>query len=255
MTIAVTRMPPRTIVDCELTYLQRQPIDFERALAQHRAYCERLEHLGARVLTLPADERYPDSAFVEDTALVLDELIILTCPGAPSRRGEIDLIAPALAPFRPLERISLPATLDGGDVVRMGRVLHVGLSGRTNTEGVQALERLSAPHGYRVIPVPFDGCLHLKSGCTALDEETVLINPAWVNPARFAEYQVLAVEDGEPWAADVLPVAGMILMNSSSPRTIERVEAKGYRVRAVDITEFMKAEAGVTCLSLLVSLP
>jgi dimethylargininase len=252
---AVTRAPPPTIVDCELTYLERVPIDFAGALAQHRAYCERLELLGTRVLVLPADERYPDSSFVEDTAVVLDEIIVITCPGAASRRGETELIAPVLAPLRPLERISLPGTLDGGDVVRLGRVLHVGLSGRTNTEGVQALERVCAPHGYRVVPVPFDGCLHLKSGCTALDDETVLLNPAWVDPARFADYQVLTVEEGEPWAADVLPVAGMILMNSSSPRTIERVESQGYRVGAVDISEFMKAEAGVTCLSLLVETP
>lgn len=255
MLFAVTRAPPPTIVDCELTYLGRQPIDFARAAAQHRAYCNRLQLSDARVLTLPADERYPDSAFVEDTAVVLDELIVITCPGAPSRRGETELIAPVLAPLRPLARIALPATLDGGDVVRLDRDLHVGLSRRTNPEGVQALERLCAPHGYRIIPVPFDGCLHLKSGCTALDDETVLINPAWVDPARFAQYRVLEVEDGEPWAADVLPVAGLVLMNSSSPRTIARVEAEGYRVWAVDISEFMKAEAGVTCLSLLLSLP
>lgn len=255
MPIAITRAPTPTLVHCELTWIAREPIAFELALAQHQAYCAELERLGCRMVALPPDDRFPDSCFVEDTAVVLDEIAVLTHPGAESRRGEVDLIGPVLAGFRPLARVEPPATLDGGDVVRLGRVLYVGLSRRTNRAGCDALAAIGAPLGYEVVPVPFDGCLHLKSACTPVDAETVLLNAAWVDPARFSSYRVLRVAEGEPWAGDVLPVGGAVLMNAACPRTMARVASHGHRVRPMEISEFAKAEGGLTCLSLIVEAP
>jgi dimethylargininase len=250
--VAVTRTPPASLVRCELTWLPRAPIDIARARHEHAAYCAELERLGCRVVTLPEEERYPDSCFVEDTAVVLDELAVLARPGAPSRLGEVDLIAPVLASYRPLSPLMAPATLDGGDVVRMGRVLYAGRSSRTSEDGIRGLARIVEPHGYRVVAVPFDGCLHLKSAGTALDEETVLLNPGWVDPAHYHGRRVLPVDPAEPAAGDVLAVGGEVLMNAACPRTIARVEAAGYTVRPVDIGEFAKAEGGLTCLSLVI---
>src|SRR5919202_2689386 len=153
MFFALTREPARTLGDCELTYLERRPIDVRRAREQHRAYREALAACGARVVTLPAIDGLPDSVFVEDTAVVLDELAVITSPGVESRRAEVDAIEPEVARLRPVVRIEPPATLEGGDVLRLGRTLYVGLSPRTNASGADALRRLSAPHGYEIVTV------------------------------------------------------------------------------------------------------
>src|SRR5215211_4780886 len=153
MIVALTREPARALDACELTYREREPIDADDAAAQHRAYCEALRACGASVVTLPPAEELPDSVFVEDTAIVLDEVAVLTRPGVESRRGEVGLIEPEVARLRPVVRIEPPATLEGGDVLRLGRTLYVGLSRRTNAEGVAGLRRLAAPHGYEVVAV------------------------------------------------------------------------------------------------------
>src|SRR5215210_6744014 len=206
MIVALTREPARALDACELTYREREPIDAGAAAAQHRSYRGALEACGARVVTLPAVGELPDSVFVEDTAIVLDEVAVLTRPGVESRRGEVSLIEPEVARLRRVVRVEPPATLEGGDVLRLGRTLYVGLSPRTNAEGAAALRRLGAPHGYEVVTVEPQGCLHLKTGCSAIDDETVLVNPEWVDPAVFRGLEVLAVDAAEPWAANVLSV-------------------------------------------------
>src|SRR5918997_206332 len=185
MIVALTREPAGALDACELTYREREPIDAAAAARQHRGYREALEACGARVITLPPVEELPDSVFVEDTAIVLDEVAVLTRPGVESRRVEVRLIEPEVARLRPVVRVEPPATLEGGDVLRLGRRLYVGLSPRTNAEGVAALRRLAAPHGYGVVAVELRGCLHLKTGCSALDEETVLVNPEWIDTTVF----------------------------------------------------------------------
>ncbi len=252
MPIALTREPASTIVHCELTYIERETIDFERALQQHRRYREMLTQCGAQVITLPAHEALPDSVFVEDPAIVLDEVAILASPGPASRRAEVDLIEPELARFRPTMRISPPAIIEGGDVLRIGKTLYVGLSSRTNHAGVAALRQIAEPYGYAVAPVAVWGCLHLKTGCTALDEHTLLVNPDWIDPTLLAGYRLVSVAPEEPWAANVLRVNSALMMNAACPETIRRVESLGFRVTPIDLTEFMKAEAGPTCMSLLV---
>jgi len=255
MIVALTREPARALDACELTYREREPIDAAAAARQHEGYCDALRACGASVVTLPPIEELPDSVFVEDTAVVLEEVAVLTRPGAGSRRGEVQLIEPEVARLRPVVRVDAPATLEGGDVLRMGRTLYVGLSPRTNVAGADALRRLVAPHGYKVVKVEPRGCLHLKTGCSALGEEAVLVNPDWVDAAVFRGREVLAVDASEPWAANVLSVGRSVCVSAAFPRTAETLAARGYDVRAVDVSEFAKAEGGLTCMSLLFRQP
>ncbi|HEX7175471.1 MAG TPA: arginine deiminase family protein [Pyrinomonadaceae bacterium] len=251
MIVALTREPARAMSGCELTYLERQGIDAALAAEQHRAYRETLASCGARVVALPAIEELPDSVFVEDTAIVLDELVVLTSPGNESRRGEVGLIEPEVARLRTVERVSLPATIEGGDVLRAGRRLFVGLSPRTNHAGAEALRRLASPFGYEVRAVEVRDCLHLKTGCSALDDETILVNPDWVDTDAFRDYEVVRVHAAEPWAANALRVGASVCVSAAHPRTAELIGRRGYAVRPLDISEFAKAEGGLTCLSLI----
>jgi dimethylargininase len=250
MPTAITRPPGPSLAACELTYLERVPIDFPRAVAQHRAYEDCLRSLGLRVISLPPLPDLPDSVFVEDPALVLDEIAVLTRPGAASRRPEVDAIAETLGGFRPLARIEAPGSMEGGDVIRAGRDLFVGLSQRTNAEGIAQLAALADPHGYRVTAVEVRGCLHLKSGACWLGRDTIIANRDWIDPAPFARYRILDV--AEPWAADVLPIGDIVLMPAGFPATQALLEAEGFCVRTIDVSELQKAESGVTCMSLIV---
>jgi len=255
MIVALTREPAGRLDACELTYREREPIDAGVAARQHRAYCDALRACGARVVTLPRVDELPDSVFVEDTAIVLDEIAVLTRPGVESRRGEVGLIEEDVARLRPVVKVEEPATLEGGDVMRVGRKLYVGLSPRTNAEGAEALRRLAAPHGYEVLTVELRGCLHLKTGCSALDDATVLVNPEWVDAGAFGSHELVAVDKAEPWAANVLRVGDSICVSAAFPRTAASLRARGYEVRAVEVSEFAKAEGGMTCMSLIFRQP
>jgi dimethylargininase len=254
--IAITRLPSPRMNECELSFAERIPIDYERALTQHGAYREMLSDLGAEVIVLSPSEALPDCVFVEDTAVVLEEVAIMASPGAPSRRGEVEAVEEAIRPFRPIEWIRLPATLDGGDVLAVGRTLLVGISARTNGAGVAALSEIAEPRGYRVWPVEIRECLHLKSACTALDDTTLIVNPTWLNPEGFHglsnRYRTVAIPPEEPFAADVLRIGPRICLPSAHPRTAELIASMGYEVRTVDLSEFAKAEGGVTCLSIII---
>ena len=257
MLTAIVKTPAPSLVDaCELTFLDRVPMDLELALAQHAGYREALEHAGAHVVTLDASPDLPDSAFVEDTAIILDELAILTCPGAPSRQSEPMYVEPALALYRRLEHIQAPGTLDGGDVLRVGRTLFVGVSTRTNAEGIRQLEQIAQPLGYTIAPVSVLGSLHLKTACTALDATTILLNSHWIDPEPFNGLERIHIAADEPFGANVLPIAGNLIVNDSFPRTLDLIAAhcqsSGVPLIPVNISEFGKAEAGLTCLSLLI---
>src|SRR4051794_26235276 len=184
MLVAYTRAVSATLADCELTHLPREPLDVGRAMLEHHAYEKLLAQLGITVRHLMPTPELPDAVFVEDTAVVLDEIAVITRPGAPSRRPETASVAAVLATHRPLVFIEAPATLDGGDVLVAGRRVYVGLSTRTNSEAVAQLTGALLPHDYAVIPVEFTGCLHLKSAVTQVDAETLLLNPDWVDIRR-----------------------------------------------------------------------
>jgi dimethylargininase len=251
MLTAITRAVSPAIVHCELSFIDRKPIDLARAQQQHRAYEHLLEKLGARLISLPAEPALPDSMFVEDPAIVLDELAVILPLGTESRRPEAASLAQALAKFRKLESISLPGTLEGGDVLRIGRKLYVGLTRRSNVEGIRQLAAILKPHGYEVIAVPVTGCLHLKSAVTYLNRNTLLANRAWFDTAPLAEYEWIDVDPAEPHAANALALAGTVIFPASFPRTCARLEARGFHVTPLDIAELQKAESGLTCSSLL----
>jgi dimethylargininase len=251
MLTAITRAVSPAIVHCELTFLARQPIDLEIARNQHRAYEQLLEQFGARVISLPAEPTLPDSMFVEDPAIVLDELAVILPLGTESRRPEAASLAQALAKFRKLEHITPPAALEGGDILRVDRTLFVGLSTRTNAEGLRQLAKILAPHHYTVVAVPVTDCLHLKSAVTHLGRNTFLANRAWFNPAPLANYDWIDVAPDEPHAANALAFNNTVIFPASYPRTRARIESAGFQVTPVDVSELQKAESGLTCSSLL----
>jgi len=250
--VAIVRDVARSIERCELTHVARAPIDFERATLQHEAYVAGLARNGVEVVRLAADERYPDGCFVEDAAIVLDELTVMAMPGAASRRGELSDVEKALRPFRAeLARIDLPATLDGGDVLVFGRRVYVGRTTRTNPAGIEALRLHLRPHGYEVTGIDVPGCLHLKSAVSVLDAETLLANRSWLDSGPFGEVLFVDVDPAEPGAANVLRVGDELWAHPGFPRTLERLRGLGYPVVPMDISEFVKAEAALTCKSLL----
>jgi dimethylargininase len=251
MRIALTREVSPNLSGCELTHLARAVIDPALARAQHREYENCLVRLGCDVRRIPPAPDLPDAVFVEDTAVVLDELAVITRPGADSRRPETGSVAQSLRPFRALRFIEEPATLDGGDVLTLGRHLFVGLSRRTNAAGIEQLRSIVTPYGYRVTAVELSGCLHLKSAVTAVGNEMLLVNPAWVDPGRFAGQTAINVDTSEPFAANALLVNDTVLYPAAYPNTRKSLEAHGLRVATVDVSELAKAEGGVTCCSLV----
>ncbi len=251
MLIAITRQISPRFSECELTHLERQPIDLDLARAQHQQYETALRELGCEVISLPPEDDLPDSVFVEDVALVFDEVAIVTRPGADSRKPETASIAQALAPYRVLFTIEAPGTIDGGDVLRVGKMVYVGLSGRSNRSGVEQLQEILAPYGYRVKGVEVTECLHLKSAVTQVGEDTLLINPTWVDRSIFEEVRLIEVDEDEPSAANAVWVDNAVLYPAHFPKTQHRLEEAGLRLKIVEATEVAKAEGAVTCCSLI----
>jgi dimethylargininase len=248
--LALTHVPSPNLDEGRRTHVARVPIDFARAVEQHAAYCRMLRDVGAAVHTLDVNRDLPDSTFIEDTAIVLDELAVLASMGAEERRSEPARLEPELRTYRPVRRVELPATIEGGDVLRIGRTLLVGLSCRTNAAGVAAFEAIVGPHGYRVLPVPVYRCLHLKTACTALPDGRLLVNPAWLEASSLPGFETLSIPAEEPWAANILPIGPAVCLPAEHVRTAELLRQEGFDVRTVPLSEFAKAEGGMTCLSL-----
>lgn len=249
--IALTRPVSASLADCQLTHLERTPIDIPLAREQHRAYENALRDAGCDVIALPAADDLPDAVFVEDAAVALDEVAVITRPGAESRRRELDGVAAELGRHRPLLRIEPPGTLDGGDVLRIGRTLYVGRSERTNDAAIEQLRRLLEPYGYTVVAVDVTGCLHLKTAVTLIAPDTLLINRKWIDVAPLSGCRLVDVAPGEPFAANALLVGDVLLTAQSFPRTNERLAALGLAPQPVDASELAKAEGGLTCCSIL----
>jgi dimethylargininase len=260
MLIAITREVSRSIAQCELTHLSRVQIDLELARTQHQHYQQALTELGCKVVSLAEQPDLPDSVFVEDVAIVLDDCAVITRPGAESRRPETEAVASKLGEYRKLGFIEAPGTLDGGDVLRVDRTLYVGLSGRSNNAAVDQLRSLIARYGYTVKAVEVSGCLHLKSAISQVAENTLLVNPRWVNAANFggADFgavEWLEIDPAEAHAANSLLIGRSIIYPTSFPRTRQRLEQRGIPVVAVDVSELQKAEGAVTCCSLVFKQP
>jgi dimethylargininase len=251
MRIALVRDVASALADCELSFVDRAPIDVELARRQHAAYRDVLAALGCEVVDLAPLPDHADGVFVEDTALVFDELAVATRPGAESRRGEVASTEAALARWRQVRRIEAPGTLAGGDVLRIGRTVYVGRSARSNTDAMAQLQTLLAPHGYQVVPVDIRGCLHLKSAVTCVADGLLLVQPAWVDRVSFPGFDAIEVDPAEEHAANALRIGEAIVYPDCFPRTRERLERAGVRVAAVDVSELQKAEGAVTCCSIV----
>ena len=259
MLVAITRQVSPAIGNCELTHLERTVIDVPLARAQHLQYEKSLSALGCEVHSLPAEPDLPDSVFVEDVAIVLDELALITRPGARSRRPEVASVARALDPYRRLVYIEAPGTVDGGDVLRVGKTLFVGLSSRSNPSALEQMQTALHPHGYTVRGVSVSGCLHLKSAVTQVAEGMLLINPNWVDARtfgdkRWGDWRLIEVDKAEPYAANALIIGESVIYPTSFPRTRAKLEAHGISVMTVDVSELAKAEGAVTCCSLIFEL-
>ena len=254
-TIAITRQVSPAIADCELTHLERTPIDYELAHQQHAVYEALLRSLGVEVKSLPAEPDLPDSVFVEDPALVLDEVAIITRPGAKSRQPERPTLAAALAPYRQLIHIEAPGILDGGDVMRVGKRIWVGLTSRSNQQAIDQMQAALKQYGYTVQGVAVSGILHLKSAVTHIGGNRLLLNPDYVDPACFPGLDYITVDPSEPHAANALPINGTLIYSDSYPLTKARLEEAGLTVKTVPTTEIIKAEGAITCCSLVFQVP
>lgn len=253
MTIAITRKVSPRFNECEITHIERTPIDVNTAREQHDEYVKILSQLGCQVIELPEEPDLPDSVFVEDTAFILPEVAVITRPGADSRKPETESIARALSPHRPLVHVSAPASVDGGDVLVLGKNIYIGLSTRSNMEAVEQLNESLGRFGYTVIGLELTDCLHLKTAVTRVDDKTLLINKNWVDADHFNGFDLIEVDASEPFAANCLPVNDSIIYPTTFPRTRRTLEEKGFRVVDVNLEELAKAEGAVTCCSLIVA--
>ena len=250
---AFTRAVSRRIAECQLTHLDRIPIDPARAAEQHAAYEQALAEAGYEIVRLPELPDDPDAVFVEDTALLLDGHAILTRPGTATRIGEVDSTAEGLSSHFDLHRVQ-SGHLDGGDVLRIGQRLYAGLSTRTDRAGVEALAAIATPLGYEVVPAETGACLHLKTGATFAGHDSagdpiLLHDPATIDPAQFEGVRPFAVD--EPAAANCLRVGDRLILAAGNPRTADKLRGRGFNLVEVDVSELQKAEAGVTCMSLV----
>jgi dimethylargininase len=253
MTVAITRKISPRFNECEVTHINRTPIDLDIARAQHQEYVNTLKKFGCQVIELPAEADLPDSVFVEDVAFILPEVAVITCPGADSRKPETTSIIQALAPYRALVHITEPATVDGGDVLVLGKKIYVGKSTRSNSAAIRQIQELLNKYEYKVTGVQMHDCLHLKTAVTQVDENTLLINPKWVDSFPFKDFDRIEVDPSEPFAANCLSVNNQIIFPTAFPKTRAKLEARGYKIQAVTVDELAKAEGGVTCCSLIIS--
>ncbi|HKI53388.1 MAG TPA: arginine deiminase family protein [Anaerolineales bacterium] len=253
MPIAVTRDISPRFNECEITHIERTPIDLDIARAQHSQYVNALKQLGCEVLELPAEADLPDSVFVEDIAFILPHTAVITRPGADSRKPETESIIRALSPYINLIHLQEPATLDGGDVLVIGKNIFIGLSTRSNQDAIDQLRTILKNGGYTVTGVELHDCLHLKSAVTRVDDDTLLINKDWVDTRHFERYELIEVDPSEPHAANCLPIGDSIIYPSSFPKTDARLKARGYKTVSVEVDELAKAEGAVTCCSLILA--
>ena len=248
---AITRPISPKMAECELTHFDRQPIDIALAEKQHTEYEDALKRLGCQIIKAPAAPDFPDCVFVEDCAIVLDELAIITNPGAISRKGEVAGLVEVLGPHRSLEFIMHPGVLDGGDVLVIGKQIWVGISSRTNQAAIDQLKGFVESFGYEVIAVDVKGCLHLKSAVTQIGKNAVLLNPDWIDASIYQSFKIIETHLEEPGAANALLVGDTVIFPADFPLTALRLAEMGVDLLLVDNSEVIKAEGGVTCCSVI----
>ncbi|MCK9239484.1 arginine deiminase-related protein [Desulfocurvus sp.] len=249
-THALVRVPCENFASGLTTSGRLGAPDYNLMLRQHDAYVDALRSLGLTVITLPPENDFPDAHFVEDTAVVVPEVAVITNPGAPARRGEERTVAPTLGRYKRLARIEAPGTLDGGDVLLVDRRFFVGLSERTNAEGARQFTEIMTARGYAVDTVPVGQGLHFKSGVNHLGGRTLLATPDFAGLPVLAGYDVLVTPAGEDYAANTLYVNGTLLTPAGFPGVRRLLDGLGLPVVELDMSETRKMDGGLTCLSL-----
>ncbi len=252
MVIAITREVSSRFNECEITHIDRTPIDLDIARRQHQEYIHALAQIGCEVIELPEQRDLPDSVFVEDTAFILPEVAVITRPGADSRKPETESIVQALSSHRPLVHVTAPATVDGGDVLVLEKNIYIGMSTRSTMEAVTQLQGLLDNYGYKVTGVELTDCLHLKTAVTRMNNKTLLVNKNWVDAGHFSGYELIDIDPSEPFGANCLTVKDVIIYPTSFPKTQKKIEQKGFKVINVNLDELAKAEGAVTCCSLII---
>lgn len=251
MLTAITRDVNTDLGNCELTFLPRVRINADLALQQHQQYQSVLSSLGCEIVTVPTELGLADSVFIEDTAMVLDEIAVMCLPGAESRRAEVVGVRDVLQQYRTLTSIQPPGTLDGGDLLCIGNVIYAGLSARSNKSGIEQLHSIVADYALSVETVETTKCLHLKSAVSEVAPDLLLINPDWISRSAFGNCELIDVDKEEPHAANALRVGRSVIYPSSFPRTMEKLVQRGINVTPIDVSELQKAEGAVTCCSLI----
>lgn len=248
--LAIVRDVPDSFPRCVTSVPPDPALDVDLARQQHAGYVAALTAGGYRIEVVGQDRAHPDSVFIEDAAVVVGGAAVVCRSGEPSRRGEASPVAEVLAQYLALSHLPESATLDGGDVLQVGGKVYVGRSSRTNDAGIAAIAGIA---GVPVEPVPVEGVLHLKSAVTALDDRTLLAHPGFVDPTAFTGLRVIAVGGDDPEAANVVRLAdGRVLVGASHENTAATIEAAGFGVLTCDVSEFRRADGGLTCLSIRV---
>ncbi len=249
-TQAIVRTPGRSMVS-GLTNAGLGPPDYASALVQHQHYIAALQSCGLNVLVLAADEGHADSTFIEDAALLTPHCAVITRPAAPSRTGETTALRPILERFyRRIERITAPGTLDGGDVMQVGPHFFIGLSARTNRAGAEQLIAILTGYGLSASTVPVTGFLHLKTGVTCVAEQTLVAAGEFVGRPEFSTFNIQPIAQEQAGAANCIEINGRILMPAGFPQVRQQLATLGRQVLEVDISEYVKLDGGLTCLSL-----
>jgi dimethylargininase len=228
-----------------------EPIDPERALGQHRAYLAALRAIGLEVIELAGDDRFPDGCFVEDCALVAGGTALIARMGAPSRRGEEAAVAEVLGRKLRLASMNAPATLDGGDCLRVGKRIFIGRSARTNDEGIARAREVFGPLGFEILAVPVDRELHLKSVCSPLDDRRVLLAEGTLPSDAFPDADIIPIDADESIAANAVAHGNRAVIAAGCPKAQRKIEQAGFATVAVDTSEMRKADGALTCLSIL----
>lgn len=249
-TRAITRLPGENFHEGVTSVRWDRPPRYDRIRTQHAAYVAALERLGLAVTVLPPEPAFPDAYFVEDTAVMLPGLAVLTRPGAPVRRGEAAAMAPVLESFGPVARVRAPGSLDGGDVMRVDGHLFIGLSQRTNAEGARQLGTLAEQRGLTWSTVPVAAALHLKTGVNYLGDGTLLLFEAYLDVAGFADFRRIVVPPEEAPAANTLRVNGTLLVPAGFPRTATALAPLGRPLIELDVSDVALMDGGLSCLSL-----
>ena len=252
---AITREINTAIGSCELTFLPRASIDADLASQQHQHYQSVLSSLGCEIVIVPTEPGLADSVFIEDTAIVLDEVAVLCRPGAASRLPEVAGVEGVLQHYRTLASIQSPGTLDGGDLLRIGKIIYAGLSTRSNQSGIEQLRGIVAEYGFSVKTVETTKCLHLKSAVSEIAPGSLLINSDWISRSAFGDCELIDIDKEEAHAANALLVGRSVIYPTSFPRTMDRLVTRGINVTPVDLSELQKAEGAVTCCSLIFTTP